>query len=43
MIGAIILTKKNYIVTEQKRNFIDQQVTRNFENAVFFVNEKKNK
>ena len=41
MIGAIILTKRNYIESEQKRNFIDQQVTRNFENAVFFVNEKK--
>ena len=41
MIGAIILTKRNYIGSEQKRNFIDQQVTRNFENAVFFVNEKK--
>lgn len=43
MIGAIILTKKNYIVSEQKKIFIDQQVTRNFENAVFLVNDKKKK
>jgi NADH-quinone oxidoreductase subunit J len=41
MIGAIILTKTNYVLSGQKRNFIDQQVTRNFENAVFLVNEKK--
>lgn len=43
MIGAIILTKKNYIVSEQKKIFIDQQVTRNFENAVFLINDKKKK
>lgn len=41
MIGALILTKTNYIRPEHKRNFIDQQVSRNFENAVFLVNEKK--
>jgi hypothetical protein len=41
MIGAIILTKTNYVRPEHKRNFIDQQVSRNFENAVFLVNEKK--
>lgn len=41
MIGAIVLTKTNYIKPEQKRNFIDQQVSRNFENAVFLINEKK--
>ncbi len=42
MIGAIILTKTNYILSDKKRNFIDQQVSRNFENAVFLINEKKN-
>jgi len=41
MIGAIILTKTHYVRPEQKRNFIDQQVSRNFENAVFLINEKK--
>lgn len=41
MIGAIILTKTNYLKKDVKRNFIDQQVSRNFENAVFLVNEKK--
>lgn len=41
MIGAIILTKVNYLSVGVKRNFIDQQVARNFENAVFLVNEKK--
>ena len=43
MIGAISLTKTNYIDDSKKRNFVDQQVSRNFENAVFLVNEKKKK
>jgi NADH-quinone oxidoreductase subunit J len=41
MIGAIILTKTNYILSDKKRDFIDQQVTRNPQNAVFFINERK--
>lgn len=41
MIGALILTKTNYINKNKKRDFIDQQVSRNFENAVFLINEKK--
>jgi len=41
MIGAISLTKTNYAVHGKRRNFVDQQVARNFENAVFLVNEKK--
>jgi len=41
MIGAIILTKTNYILLDKKRDFIDQQVTRNPQNAVFFINERK--
>jgi NADH-quinone oxidoreductase subunit J len=40
MIGVIVLTKINYMKFNKKRNFIDQQVSRNFKNAVFFVNEK---
>jgi len=43
MIGAIVLTKTNYIELDKKRNFIDQQVSRNFENAVFLINDKKSK
>ena len=35
------ITKTNYINLNKKRNFIDQQVSRNFENAVFLINEKK--
>jgi NADH:ubiquinone oxidoreductase subunit 6 (subunit J) len=41
MIGAIILTKTNYVLSDKKRDFIDQQVTRNPQNAVFFINERK--
>lgn len=41
MIGAVILTKTNYKELDKKRNFIDQQVARNFENAIFLINEKK--
>lgn len=41
MIGTVILTKNNYIILNKKRNFIDQQISRNYENAVFLINEKK--
>jgi len=41
MIGTVILTKNNYIILDKKRNFIDQQISRNYENAVFLINEKK--
>jgi NADH-quinone oxidoreductase subunit J len=43
MIGAIILTKTNYILLDKKRDFIDQQVTRDPTNAVFLVNDRKRK
>lgn len=43
MIGAVVLTKTNYVELDRKRNFIDQQVSRNFENAVFLINDKKSK
>jgi hypothetical protein len=42
MIGAIVLTKVNY-VNNKKIDFIDQQVARNAENAIFLINDKKNK
>jgi NADH-quinone oxidoreductase subunit J len=41
LIGTVILTKTNYVLMDRKRNFIDQQISRNYENAVFLVNEKK--
>lgn len=41
MLGGVMLTKTNYIQPNKKRNFIDQQVARNFENAVFLVNERR--
>lgn len=41
MIGTVILTKTNYVLIDKKRNFIDQQISRNYKNAVFLVNEKK--
>jgi NADH-quinone oxidoreductase subunit J len=41
MIGAVILTKTNYINRSIKKSFIDQQVARNYKHAVFLVNEKK--
>lgn len=43
MIGGVILTKTHYVEKEKKRNFIDQQVSRNYEHAVFLVNDKKTK
>ena len=43
MIGAVILTKTNYIQLNKKRDFIDQQVTRNPEKAVFLINDRKKK
>lgn len=43
MIGAISITKMNYKNSNKKRNFVDQQVARDFENAVFLINEKKGK
>jgi len=42
MIGAIVLTKVNY-VNNKKIDFIDQQVSRNAENAIFLINDKKKK
>lgn len=41
MIGAIILTKTNYVRFNKKIDFIDQQVARNPEHAVFLVNEER--
>jgi len=43
MIGGVVLTKTNYINSDKKRDFIDQQVSRNFENAVFLINDKRGK
>jgi NADH-quinone oxidoreductase subunit J len=40
MVGAVVLTKVNYI-NVKKMDFIDQQVARSPNNAVFLVNEKK--
>lgn len=40
MIGGVILTKTNYIKSGKKLDFIDQQVGRNPNNAIFLVNEK---
>lgn len=40
MIGVVVLTKVNY-VSNQKMDFIDQQVARNAENAIFLINDKK--
>lgn len=41
MIGTVILTKNNYMRLDKKRDFIDQQISRSYENAVFLINEKK--
>jgi NADH:ubiquinone oxidoreductase subunit 6 (subunit J) len=41
MIGTVILTKNNYMRLGKKRDFIDQQISRSYENAVFLINEKK--
>ena len=41
MIGVMVLTKTSYLSMGAKRDFIDQQVSRNFNNAVFLINDKK--
>jgi NADH-quinone oxidoreductase subunit J len=41
MIGVMVLAKTSYLALDKKRNFIDQQVSRSFDKAVFFVNDKK--
>merc|ERR1712196_216817 len=37
MLGSVILTKENYINKSRKKNFIDQQVSRNASNSVFYI------
>jgi hypothetical protein len=41
MIGVMVLAKTSYLALDKKRNFVDQQVSRSFDKAVFFVNDRK--
>lgn len=41
ILGAVILTKTNYISNDRKRTFVDQQLSRNSLNSVFFARRKK--
>lgn len=42
VIGAVVLTKANQKMCNNKKLFADQQTARDFKNAVFYAREKKN-